>query len=97
MKLEDKVNKNERRIKTVEEAIVLLTELTTSHSDRLEKSVFDMDELRAAQRQTDEKMNMLIDAQIKTEDGMQKLEEKMRELADITKHAHLRIDKIEEN
>lgn len=118
MKLEDRVGNAERKIKNVEEAIVILTELNIQHSSLLEKLVFDTEELKAGhrelqegqrelqegQREMQEKINILIDAQIKTEDKaqqtdekMQILEQKMAELADVVKFAHQRIDKIEEN
>jgi hypothetical protein len=111
MKLEDRVDRTERKIKTVEKAIIILTELNVQHSSLLEKIVFDTEELKAGQRELQEgnrelqeKINILIDAQIRTEDKsqqtdekMQILEQKMAELADVVKLAHQRIDKIEEN
>lgn len=89
MKLEERVEKNERRLKTVEEAVVLLTALADSHTDQLEQIIFGINELRAAQRDTNEKINILIDAQIRTD-------EKMTELAEAVEFAHQLIDKIEE-
>ncbi len=93
--LEKRVQKNEKKIGSIEDAIILLTQLAGSHDERLVKSVFDMDELRAVQRETQDKMNALIDAQIRGEDQTRELDKKMAELAEVVKFAHERIDKIE--
>lgn len=104
MKLEERLGSAERRIKNVEEAIVVLTELNVKHSELLEKLVFDTEELKAGQRELQEgqremqeKINILIDAQIRTEDQAKITDKKMAEMADAVRSAHQRIDKIEEN
>lgn len=111
MKLEDRVDRAERKIKTVEEAIVILTELNIQHSSLLEKLVFDTEELKVGhrelqegqrelqegQREMQEKINILIDAQIRTEDQAKITDQKIADLADVVKFAHQRIDKIEGN
>lgn len=79
MELEPRVEKVERKIKTVEEAIILLTALTTSHDDRLEKLLFGIEELRASQNETKEKINMLIDAQMRTENNTEELQASQKE------------------
>ena len=111
MKLEDRVGNAERKIKNVEEAIIILTGLNIQHSSLLETLVFDTEELKAGhrelqegqrelqegQRDMQEKINILIDSQIRTEDQAKITDKKMAELADVVKLAHQRIDKIEEN
>jgi chromosome segregation ATPase len=79
MKLEERVEKNERRLKTVEDAIILLTKLGDSHTDQLEQIIFGIDELRAAQSETSERVNMLIDAQIRTDDEIKEIKAIQRE------------------
>ncbi|MDQ3633019.1 MAG: hypothetical protein ACR2MD_01990 [Aridibacter sp.] len=110
MDLEKKVNKNEKRIETVEQAIQLLSQLTISHTDEIERMLFGIDEtkgsiielrnsikeLRESQKDTQEKLNALIDAQIRGEDSMQELKNEMKDLAKVVKLAHQRIDKIEQ-
>ncbi len=68
MKAEEEIPKIKRRVKNVEEAIVLLTELTNRHTDRFEESAFSRTEMRSGIANTDEKLNALIDAQIRSED-----------------------------
>ncbi len=78
MDLEKKVNKNTKRIGTMEHAIQLLVKLADSHTDQIEKMLFGIDELRASQKETQEKINMLVDAQIRNEDRAAKLDKKMK-------------------
>ncbi|MGI8670480.1 MAG: hypothetical protein ACR2J3_11660 [Aridibacter sp.] len=117
MDLEKKVNKNEKRIETVEQAIQLLSQLTINHTDEIERMLFGIDETkgsiielresnvelresiieqRESQKDTQEKLNALIDAQIRGEDAMQELKKEMRDLAKLVGLAHQRIDKIEQ-
>lgn len=95
MKSEERIEKVEKRVRTVEEAIVLLTQLSNSGAERMEKFLFgleelrfNVEELRAGQHDTQEKINMLIDAQMRTED-------QVREVSALVKAAHERIDKID--
>lgn len=74
----ERIEKAERRIKTVEDAVILLTALTDSHNDQLENFLFGLDELKANQKNSDDKINMLIDAQITTEDKLQRFEAEMK-------------------
>ena len=108
MNIENRVTKTESRIKTLEDALVFLTALGDSHNDQLEKFLFSLEELKANQINTDEKLNALIDAQIVTEDKMQELQAVQRktetgmnnlqttvqDLAEYIKLAHQRIDKL---
>ena len=74
MSIENRLTKTESRIKTLEDALVFLTALGDSHNDQLEAFLFSLEELKANQQNTDEKLNALIDAQIVTEDKMQELQ-----------------------
>ncbi|MEZ5343929.1 MAG: hypothetical protein R2681_00095 [Pyrinomonadaceae bacterium] len=129
MDLERRVTKNTRNIKTIGEAIQLLTVLTSSHTDQLERTLFGIDELRGSvlelrggiselrgsvselrgsvsdlrdgQREMQEKMNALIDAQIRNEDEFQRFrketQENFSEMAKSMTAANLRIERLEQN
>lgn len=72
MSIEQKVEKLGRRVKTVEDAIVLLTALTDSHNDRLFDLVIEEENLN-------EKVSALVDAQIRTEEVLNSLRQKSME------------------
>ncbi len=59
--MESRVKKVELKIKTIEEAILLLSQQTLIHSNWF-------DEIREAQANTDVKIAALVDAQIRNED-----------------------------
>ncbi len=88
MNTEERIEKTERRIKTVEDAVVLLTVLTDSHNDRLESLLKNDDNLNA-------KISALIDAQINSEDRMLKINEALDKLTELAKVAHQRLDLLE--
>jgi len=88
MNTEERIGKTERRIKTVEDAVVLLTVLTDSHNDRLESLLKNDDNLNA-------KISALIDAQINSEDRMLKINEALDKLTELAKVAHQRLDLLE--
>lgn len=90
MSLEERVGKVEKRVKNVEEAIALLSNLLASHDDRLEDSVKDNENLEA-------KMAALIDAQIRTEDKMVILEAKMVELAEAQARSDAKMAELAES
>lgn len=79
MESNNRIEKVEKRVQTVEEAIILLKELTISHDDRLESFLFGLEELRAGQKETNEKINMLIDAQMRTENNIGELRASQKE------------------
>ena len=56
MSIENRVTKTESRIKTLEDALVFLTALGDSHNDQLEAFLFSLEELKANQQNTDEKL-----------------------------------------
>lgn len=80
--------KVEKRVKTVEEAVLLLTELTISHGERLEDSLRDKENLNA-------KISALVDAQIRSEDKLQNINSALEQLTKLVEKAHLRIDRLE--
>lgn len=95
MNSEKKIERLERKVKTVEEAILLLSELTASHDEMLYIQMKSDEDLN-------EKISALIDAQIRSEDKMEalntaqnKTEEKMQSLIDLTRLAHRRLDELE--
>ncbi len=77
MDLEKKVEKNTRPIGTLENAIGLLISLADSHTDQIEKMLFGFDELRASRKETEERIKMLVDAQIRSADAAKRLDKKM--------------------
>ena len=88
MSSEERFGKLERRVKTVEEAITLLSNLLASHDDRLEDSVKDTENLEA-------KIAALVDAQIRSEDKLQNINDALDKLTELVKTAHQRIDRLE--
>ncbi len=69
------------RVKTVEDAIVLLTKLVSNHDDRLYDSLKEDENLNA-------KISALVDAQIRNETKLDKMIESI-------KIAHSRLDHLE--
>jgi chromosome segregation ATPase len=88
MSIEERLGKVGRRVKTVEEAITLLSNLLASHDDRLEDSVKDNENLEA-------KIAALVDAQIRSESKLQNINDALDKLTDLVKRAHGRIDRLE--
>ncbi len=62
----------EERVRRVEEAILIMKDLLVSHDDRLEKY---FNTVREARADFDFKLNALIDAQLKNEQEIDKLNE----------------------
>jgi DNA repair ATPase RecN len=86
--MSEEFKKLEPRVKTVEDAIRLLTELTLRHEERLddhEQRLADHEqrlaEQESAERNLTAKMEALVDAQIRTEDALQRLTIKVDRLA----------------
>jgi chromosome segregation ATPase len=70
----------ERRVSRLEEALVTLVELVRSHNE-------SMDESRVAHGETDRKIAVLADAQIRTEDAL-------KQLAEAQAHTDRRLDAL---
>ncbi len=88
MDLEKRVDTNTNDIQKMNDVLRQLIELSGSHTEQIEKMLFGIDEskgnireLRESQKETQEKLNALIDAQIRGED-------QMRELREVVKLAH---------
>ncbi len=79
--MSEEFKKLEPRVKTVEEAIRLLTELTLRHEERLDDHEQRLAEQESAERNLTAKMEALVDAQIRTEDALQRLTAKVDRLA----------------
>ena len=82
------------RVKTLEESFQTLVELAQNHDSQ-------MDDLRATMNSLGEKVVILTDAQIKTEermqkltDSQQKLTDSQRELADSQRHTDDRLNAL---
>ncbi len=95
MSIEERVSKPERKIETVEDAIKLLSKLIANHDERLYDSLKGRENL-------DEKITMLIDAQIRNEDAIQKVNQHIEKvnqhidkLADLVNKSHQRLDRLE--
>ena len=70
----------QRRTSRLEESFVTLVELTRSHNE-------GMDELRAAQTESDRKISALADAQLRTEEAL-------KQLAEAQTHTDQRLDAL---
>jgi chromosome segregation ATPase len=88
MSIEERVGKVEKRVKTVEEAVTLLTSLVVSRDDRLEDSVKDNENLET-------KIAALVDAQIRGESKLQNINDALDKLTELVKVTHQRIDRLE--
>lgn len=88
MSIEERVGKVEKRVKTVEEAVTLLTSLVVSHDDRLEDSVKDNENLET-------KIAALVDVQIRSESKLQNINDALDKLTELVKVTHQRIDRLE--
>ena len=88
MRIEERVSKSERKIETVEDAIKLLSKLIANHDERLYDSLKGREDLN-------EKITMLIDAQIRNEDAIQKVNQHIDKLAELVAKSHQRLDRLE--
>lgn len=75
MDTEQKVEKLGKRVKTVEEAVLLLTSLIENHGDLIYDFVKENESFN-------EKINALVDSQIRREDDNKKSDEKINALID---------------
>ncbi len=73
MNTEDRFGKVERRVKSVEQAIQLLSELVISHDESFVKSLKNDEELN-------QKISALIDAQIRSEDKLHNINSALERL-----------------
>ena len=78
---------NEERLTNLEEFVKLMMQWTLRAEER-------MDELRAAQTESESKIAALADAQIKTEGVVASLGESMNELAAAQRHTEQRLDAL---
>ena len=78
---------HEQRISRMEQAYVTIVELIRRHDERV-------DEFRAARDETDQKLAALVDAQIKAEDGMNKVRGALAELAQAMASLTKKVDAI---
>jgi len=82
----------EERLKQIEKAVLLMQELVLSHEDRLDTF---RDDMRLAREDFEFKLNALIDAQIKNEEGFTSLRTSIAELRDESKSQLSRIERLE--
>ena len=92
MNVEDSVNR-------MEDVIVLLKDLIVRHEDRLDNheerhNWFETD-LKRSREDFDFKMNALIDAQLKNEEGVAELRKSIGELRDESRSQVKRIERLE--
>ena len=90
---------DEERINRVEEAIVIMKDLLVDHSERLENYFLGLEKEKQAREEAnkdfDFKINALIDAQMRSEARIEKIEssiDKLKETSEIQLH---RIVKLE--
>ncbi len=82
----------EDRVNRMEDVIVLLKDLIVRHEERLD--TFDVD-FERSRNDFDFKMNALIDAQLKNEEGIAELRKSIGELRDESRSQAKRIEKLE--
>jgi chromosome segregation ATPase len=102
MNVEERIQKAERKIATVEDAIKLLSQLVTNHDERLvdwlkgrEDSDAKINMLIDSQIQTDNKINVLIDSQKRSDDKIHSINQALDKLTELVKASHSRIDDLE--
>lgn len=83
--LEQRTDKLESNDKGFAEAIKALMEASLHHSGMMEDFFRGMNELRAAQENTDVKIAALVDAQIRAEAEMKAIREETKEIREETK------------
>ena len=76
----------------MEDVIVLLKDLIVRHEERMDTLDVDFERSR---RDFDFKMNALIDAQLKNEEGTAELQKSIGELRDESRSQVKRIEKLE--
>jgi chromosome segregation ATPase len=102
MNVEERIQKAERKIATVEDAIKLLSQLVTNHDERLVDSLKGREDSDAkinmlidSQIQTDDKINVLIDSQKRSDDKINSINQVLDKLTELVKASHSRIDGLE--
>ena len=82
----------EKRVETVEEAILIMKDLLVSHDERLEDYFRVLHESR---EDFNFKLNALIDAQIRNETEIDKVKESIEKLSEASHSQLHRIEKLE--
>lgn len=95
--LEQRAEKQDGKIKTVGEAIVALSQSVLHHSEMMDDFFRGMNELRAAQADTDVKVAALVDAQIRAEDEMKELRGVIKQMAQAIIKTSERVDDLEKS
>jgi hypothetical protein len=83
---------SEERDKAIVDAINLMKQLLLLHEERLDNQAF---EIKNSRKDFDFKMNALIDAQLKNEEGFSELRRSIQELRDESMSQMQRIQKLE--
>jgi uncharacterized coiled-coil protein SlyX len=102
MNVEERIQKAERKIATVEDAIKLLSQLVTNHDERLVDSLKGREDSDAkinmlidSQKRSDDKINVLIDSQKRSDDKIHSINQALDKLTELVKASHSRIDGLE--
>lgn len=89
----------EKRLDTVEEAILIMKDLLVSHNERLENYFFALEKERQEREESNKdfnfKLNALIDAQIRNETEIDKVKESIEKLSEASQSQLQRIEKLE--
>ena len=89
----------EKRLETVEDAILIMKDLLVSHNERLENYFFALEKARqereASNKDFNFKLNALIDAQIRNETEIDKVKESIEKLSEASHSQLHRIEKLE--
>ena len=92
LKTLSKIMDIEKRVKMIEEAIMLMKDLIIRHDERLDTF---QTEIRESREDFNFKMNALIDAQIRNEAEFKEVKESIVDLRDVSKSALQRIENLE--
>lgn len=89
---------SEERLARLEDAFTLLIQMSQNMDERVDelshRTDERMDELIAAQANAEAKIAALADAQIRTEDALQVLTQRVTELVDTQAHTDRRLDAL---
>jgi hypothetical protein len=84
----------EDRVLQLEKSFQILTQLAVNASERSEQQLEWINQLGAAQVETESKLAALIDAQVRTEDALAALTVKVDALVDAQARADARLDRL---
>ncbi len=90
----------EERVKTLEQATIMMRDLVISHDERLENFLYALDRERQEREESNKdfnfKLNALIDAQIRNESEIERVKDSIEKLSEASQSQLKRIEKLED-